>query len=108
MPQTIPFFVQTHSNRSNRFDGAGQTRAPRPASLRNLRHRAPLPLAELRNDRCNSGVQRTYAVVLETGEEVMSCLQRFAAAEHVFAAQVTAIGAFSDLVLMYFDWAKKD
>jgi hypothetical protein len=55
-----------------------------------------------------SGVQRTYAVVLETGEEVMSCLQRFAAAEHVFAAQVTAIGAFSDLVLMYFDRDKKD
>jgi uncharacterized protein len=55
-----------------------------------------------------SGGQRTYAVVLETGEEVMSCLQRFAAAEHVFAAQVTAIGAFSDLVLMYFDWDKKD
>jgi predicted DNA-binding protein with PD1-like motif len=30
-----------------------------------------------------SGVQRTYAVVHETGEEVMSCLQRFAAAEPV-------------------------
>ena len=55
-----------------------------------------------------SGGQRTYAVVLETGEEVMSCLQRFAAAEQIFAAQVTAIGAFSDLVLMYFDWDKKD
>jgi len=55
-----------------------------------------------------SGGLRTYVVVLETGEEVMSCLQRFAAAEHVFAAQVTAIGAFSDLVLMYFDWDKKD
>lgn len=55
-----------------------------------------------------SGGQRTYVVVLETGEEVMSCLQRFAAAAHVFAAQVTAIGAFSDLVLMYFDWDKKD
>jgi uncharacterized protein len=55
-----------------------------------------------------SGGQRTYAVVLETGEEVMSCLQRFAAAEQIFAAQVTAIGAFSDLVLMYFDWDKKE
>jgi predicted DNA-binding protein with PD1-like motif len=55
-----------------------------------------------------SGGLRTYVVVLEAGEEVMSCLQRFAAAEHVFAAQMTAIGAFSHLVLMYFDWDEKD
>jgi len=51
--------------------------------------------------------QRTYAVVLETGEEVMDCLTRFVAAEHIGAAQLTAIGAFSDVVLMYFDWDKK-
>lgn len=54
------------------------------------------------------GGQRTYAVVLETGEEVMDCLQRFVTAEGIFAAQLTAIGAFSDLVLLYFDWEKKD
>jgi uncharacterized protein len=52
--------------------------------------------------------QRTYAVVLETGDEVMTSLQRFVAAEHVGAAQFAAIGALSDLVLMYFDWEKKD
>ena len=52
--------------------------------------------------------QRTYAVVLETGEEVMTSLQRFVAAERIGAAQLTAIGALSDLVLMYFDWDKKD
>jgi predicted DNA-binding protein with PD1-like motif len=52
--------------------------------------------------------QRTYAVVLETGEEVMDCLQRFVAAERIFAAQLTAIGAFSDVVLMYFDWDRKE
>ena len=54
-----------------------------------------------------SGGQRTYAVVLETGEEVLECLRRFVAAERIFAAQITAIGAFSDVVLMYFDWEKK-
>lgn len=54
-----------------------------------------------------SNGQRTYAVVLETGDEVMSSLQRFIAAEKIGAAQLTAIGAFSDLVLMYFDWEKK-
>src|SRR5262249_24707916 len=55
-----------------------------------------------------SGGQRTYVVVLETGEEVMGCLQRFVSAERVHAAQLTAIGAFSDVVLSYFDWDKKD
>jgi hypothetical protein len=55
----------------------------------------------------NSGL-RSYAVVLETGEEVMSCLKEFVHAERISAAQMTAIGAFSDVVLMYFDWEKKD
>jgi uncharacterized protein len=54
-----------------------------------------------------SGGQRTYAVVLETGEEVMDCLHRFMTEQHIFAAQLTGIGAFSDLVLLYFDWEKK-
>src|SRR5690349_24440762 len=52
--------------------------------------------------------QRTYAVVLATGEEVMDCLQKFAVKERIFAAQLSAIGAFSDVVLMYFDWEKKE
>jgi uncharacterized protein len=56
----------------------------------------------------NSGGQRTYAVVLEAGDEVMACLQDFVATEGIFAAQMTGIGAFSDLVLLYFDWGAKD
>jgi hypothetical protein len=52
--------------------------------------------------------QRTYAVVPETGDEVMDSLQRFVAAERIGAAQLTATGALSDLTLMYFDWEKKD
>lgn len=54
-----------------------------------------------------TGGQRTYAVILDTGEEAMDCLKRFVAAEKLRAAQLTAIGAFSDAVLLYFDWAKK-
>ena len=56
----------------------------------------------------NSGGQRTFAVVLDTGEEVLQCLQRFVNEQRIGAAQITAIGAFSDLVLKYFDWEKKD
>jgi predicted DNA-binding protein with PD1-like motif len=51
--------------------------------------------------------QRTFAVVLETGDEVMSCLQRIAVSERMSAAQLTGIGAFSSVVLQYFDWHKK-
>jgi hypothetical protein len=52
--------------------------------------------------------QRTYAVVLETGEEVMQCLKRFVAAERIGAAQLSPIGALSDVTLMYFEWDRKD
>jgi predicted DNA-binding protein with PD1-like motif len=52
--------------------------------------------------------RRTFAVILETGEEMLTCLQRFVSREHVLAAQITAIGALGDVVLMYFDWDKKD
>jgi predicted DNA-binding protein with PD1-like motif len=51
--------------------------------------------------------QRTYAVVLKTGDEVMGSLERFITEEKISAAQLTAIGALSDAVLRYFDWQKK-
>ena len=54
----------------------------------------------------NNG-QRTYVVVLETGEEVLASLQAFASQNKVHTAQLTAIGAFSDVVLQYFDWEAK-
>jgi uncharacterized protein len=54
-----------------------------------------------------AGGQRTFVVVLETGEEAMACLQEFVDRERLTAAQLTAIGAFSDAVLAYFDWQRK-
>jgi predicted DNA-binding protein with PD1-like motif len=51
--------------------------------------------------------QRTFAIVLDSGDEVMENLQRFAEREGITAAQFTAIGALSDVVLMYFDWQSK-
>lgn len=44
-----------------------------------------------------NGDQKTFVVVLETGEEVLSCLKRFAETEGIFAAQLTAIGALSEV-----------
>lgn len=51
--------------------------------------------------------QRTFAVVMQTGDEAMACLQSFIEKEKISAAQITAIGALSDAKLNYFDWDKK-
>lgn len=48
--------------------------------------------------------QRTFVVVLETGDEVMASLRGFAEEHELSAAQLTAIGAFSEAELAYFDW----
>lgn len=47
-------------------------------------------------------------LVFETGEEVVSTLTAFAKANHIAAAHFTAIGAFSDADLGYFDPQKKE
>lgn len=49
----------------------------------------------------------TYAVVLETGDEVVSELSKFVREQEVEAASVTAIGAFRSAVLGYFQWETK-
>jgi predicted DNA-binding protein with PD1-like motif len=54
-----------------------------------------------------SAGQRIYALVLETGDEAMACLQDFANKEKISAAQITGIGALSDATLNYFDWEQK-
>jgi len=51
--------------------------------------------------------QRTFAVVLETGDEAMGCLQTFVEKERISAAQLTGIGALSRATLRYFDWETK-
>lgn len=55
-----------------------------------------------------AGGQRTFVVVLESGEEIVANLQKFAGRENVHAASFTAIGALSDVVLLYFDWETKE
>jgi predicted DNA-binding protein with PD1-like motif len=55
----------------------------------------------------NANGQRTFAVILATGDEVMTCLKDFVMRERITAAQISAIGALSDVVLEYFDWEKK-
>jgi uncharacterized protein len=51
--------------------------------------------------------QRTFAVVLQTGEQAMACLQKFVCTNEISAAQLS-IGAFAEATLGYLDWNKKD
>jgi len=55
-----------------------------------------------------AGGQRTFALIFEIGDELLDMLGGFARDENLSAAQFTAIGAFSDVVLGYFDWEKKE
>ena len=51
--------------------------------------------------------KRTFAVILQTGDEAMSSLREFAVKERIGGAQITAIGAFRTCKLAFFDWEAK-
>lgn len=48
---------------------------------------------------------RTFAVILEPGEEAFATIQDFARIENVSAASLTAIGAFKHAVVGWFDFS---
>lgn len=52
--------------------------------------------------------EKTFAIVFDKGDEVISGLTEFAKRNNLGGSHFTAIGAFSDVVLGYFDWEKKD
>ena len=52
--------------------------------------------------------QKTFALVFDKDEEVVAGLTEFARSERVGAAHFTAIGAFSEVTLGYFQRDRKD
>lgn len=54
----------------------------------------------------NAG-ERTYVLVLDPGEEAFQTIGRFADEEHLSAASLTALGAFSTATVGWFDLAAK-
>lgn len=52
--------------------------------------------------------ERTFAVILETGDEIVSSLDTFADENGLEAATFKAIGALSEANLAYFDWDRKE
>jgi len=55
----------------------------------------------------DDGSQKTYALVLEAGDEVVSALTEFAKTEGLAASHFTAIGALSGVTLGYFQRDRK-
>jgi uncharacterized protein len=51
---------------------------------------------------------RVYAVIFDTGEDPVAGLTRFAESEKLTAASFTAIGAFSEATLGYFEWESRE
>lgn len=58
--------------------------------------------------RLDAGGERTFAVVLEPGDEAVECLTKFAAEHDVTAGHFTGIGAFRDVTLGFFDFDRMD
>jgi predicted DNA-binding protein with PD1-like motif len=51
--------------------------------------------------------QKTYAIILSAGDEVVSCLNAFAAEAGLSAASLKAIGAFERAELAFLNWETK-
>ncbi len=61
----------------------------------------------MRAKRLNQSIERTYALIFETGDNPIELLTQFAENEALTASRFTAIGAFSEATLAYFDWETK-
>ncbi len=51
--------------------------------------------------------QRTFVLIFEIGDEVMRGLLQFAEQQHLSGSHFTAIGAFSDATISWFDYAHR-
>jgi len=56
----------------------------------------------------NRGPEKTFALILEYGEDPMEDLKKFAAQEMLQACRFTAVGAFSEAEMGFFDFGIKD
>ncbi|WP_421401171.1 PPC domain-containing DNA-binding protein [Agrobacterium fabrum] len=54
------------------------------------------------------GAERTFILIIDPDEEAFDAITRFARAENVNAASVTAIGAFATATLAFFDLRTRD
>ena len=50
---------------------------------------------------------KTFVVILDTGDEILSSLKRFAQTEHLGGSSFKAIGALSKVELGWFNWESR-
>jgi predicted DNA-binding protein with PD1-like motif len=55
----------------------------------------------------NDGAERTFILIFETGDEVVSQLEGFAKIKRLVGSHFTAIGALSDITFAWFNWEKR-
>lgn len=56
----------------------------------------------------NDGQEKTYALILQYGEEAMEELKKFAQKQQLYGCRFTAVGAFSRTEVGFFDFSIKD
>jgi len=61
----------------------------------------------MRSKSINDGVERTFVLILDQGEEAFKAISEFADREKITGASVSAIGAFSTAKVGWFDLAAK-
>jgi predicted DNA-binding protein with PD1-like motif len=66
-----------------------------------------LPEDEMQSSVIQTSGPKTFAVIFEIGDEVASRLAEFAKRQHLRASHFTAVGAFRDVTLGYFNWDTK-
>ena len=62
----------------------------------------------MRTKLLHDGGEKTWVLIFDKGDEVVSGLTRFAEEQRLGGSRFTAIGAFSDVTLGYFDRERKD
>jgi predicted DNA-binding protein with PD1-like motif len=55
-----------------------------------------------------SDAPKTFVIILDTGEEILSSLKSVAHKEHLTGSSFKAIGALSEVELGWFNWNEKD
>jgi len=56
----------------------------------------------------NESGEKTFVLIFDKGDEIISALREFATKQHLLASHFTAIGALSEVVLGFFDPLKRD
>jgi len=61
----------------------------------------------MQSEMLSDGEERTFVLIFQSGESVVSGLQEFAETNGVVGSHFTAIGGLSDVTFAWFDWSKK-